>query len=134
MNPSDPKHVAGVESADLRGVNILLVEDDWQLGTALKSHLQSLGADVLGLVATTAEAERLVGGQSPDVALVDFNLRGGERPNGLIQLLQNRGIRVVVISGYAAPPLSSKVDAVLQKPVSEEQLIETLRQLVTANR
>ena len=61
-------------------MRILLVEDDWQLGTAMKSHLRALGANVVGLVATTTEAERLIAEHIPDVALVDFNLRGGERP------------------------------------------------------
>jgi hypothetical protein len=37
-----------------------------------------------GPVATVTEADRLVAEQALDAALVDFNLRGGERPDSLM--------------------------------------------------
>jgi FixJ family two-component response regulator len=46
----------------------------------------------------------------------------------MIDRLHGRGIRVVVISGYADVPLAEgKAAAVLQKPVSEAQLLASLR-------
>ena len=134
MTSSNADDLPGAGSLDLKGVHILLVEDDWQLGIAMKSQLRALGAEVMGLAATTAEAERLISENTPDVALIDFNLRGGERPLSLIDRLLDRGVRVVVVSGYADLPLAGKVEAVLQKPVSEEQLFATLRQLTKATR
>ena len=121
--------LTGAGSSGLSGMRILLVEDDWQIGMAMKSHLHALGADVVGLVANTADAARLVSEHAPDVALVDFNLRGGERAYSLIDQLHAQGIRVVVTSGYADLPLAGKVEAILQKPISEEQLLTTLRPL-----
>ena len=116
------------EPSHLKGMRILLVEDSWQLGVALKSLLQMLGADVAGPVATTAEAERLISLDAPDVALVDVNLRGGEQAYSLIDELHGKGVRVIVTSGYADLPLASqKVVAILQKPISEELLLATLR-------
>jgi DNA-binding NtrC family response regulator len=116
------------EPSPLKGMHILLVEDSWQLGIALKNLLQMLGADVAGPVATTAEAERLISEHGPDVALVDVNLRGGEQAYDLIDELHGKGVRVIVTSGYADHPLASqKVVAILQKPISEELLLETLR-------
>jgi DNA-binding NtrC family response regulator len=127
-NAQDPPE-AGI--LDLNGVHILLVEDSWHLGTALKSLLQSWGAEVSGPVATALEADRLVAARAPDVALVDFNLRGGERAHGLIDRLNDLGIRVIVTSGYAALPLApGKVAAILQKPISEAHLLESLRPVV----
>jgi DNA-binding NtrC family response regulator len=127
-NAQDPPE-AGM--LDLTGVHILLVEDSWHLGTALKSLLQSWGAEVSGPVATALEADRLVAARAPDVALVDFNLRGGERAHGLIDRLGDLGIRVIVTSGYAALPLApGKVAAILQKPISEAHLLESLRPVV----
>jgi CheY-like chemotaxis protein len=114
-------------SLDLNGVRILLVEDSWYLGIALQSLLQECGADVAGPVATTAEAERLISEQVPDVALVDLNLRGGERADGLIDRLHDQGIRVVVISGDTVLPLApGNAAAILPKPFSETQLFATL--------
>jgi DNA-binding NarL/FixJ family response regulator len=75
---------------------------------ALKSLLQALGADVDGPAATTAEAERLVSEHAPDVALVDFNLREGERAYGLIDRLLDQGIRVVMTRHPGRPRRSCR--------------------------
>jgi FixJ family two-component response regulator len=61
---------------------------------------------------------------SPKVAIVDINLRGGERSHGLIDRLLNRGVGVVVMTGYAEVSLQlSKAVAILQKPVGSENSI-----------
>jgi CheY-like chemotaxis protein len=125
----------GAGSLGLKDLRILVVEDSWQIGMALKRLLRSLGADVVGPVATAAEAERLIFGRAPDAALVDFNLRGGERAHGLIDRLHDQGVRVVVISGYGDLPLPhEKVAAVLQKPIVEEQLLAALASVTKAAR
>lgn len=124
-NAHDPS-VSG--PMDLTGVRILVVEDSWHIGIALKSLLNALGAEVIGPVATTSDAERMISEQAPNSALVDFSLRGGELAHGLIDRLNERGIRVIVISGYAAPPLApGKVSAILQKPIVEAELLAALR-------
>src|SRR5215472_16326007 len=103
---------------NLSGQRILVVEDSWHLGIALKSLLRSVGAEVVGPVATSAEAERLVAEQVPDVAIVDFNLRGGELASDLIDKLRALAMRLMVISGYAAlPPTAEKMVTELQKPI-----------------
>ena len=63
--------------------------------------------------------------------IVDVSLRGGERAFDLIDRLNERGVRVIVISGYAELPLvSEKAMAFLQKPVSEAELMAALRPLI----
>jgi len=128
MNSSNARGSPETESADLTGVCILVVEDSWQIGMAMKNLLTALGADVTGPAATTSDAERLISEQTPDVAIIDFNLRGGELAHGLIDRLNERGIRVIVVSGYSVLPLPpGKTEAILQKPVVEAQLIAALR-------
>jgi DNA-binding NtrC family response regulator len=118
-------------SADLTGVRVLVVEDSWHIGVAMKNLLTALGADVVGPAAITAEAEQLISEQTPDVAIVDFNLRGGELAHGLIDRLNDRGIRVIVVSGYAVVPLApGKAAAILQKPLVEAQLLAALRPVI----
>jgi CheY-like chemotaxis protein len=110
------------ESSELKGGCILLVEDSWHVGNAIKRLLRALGADVAGPAATIADADRLVAERTPDVAIVDINLRGGERANDLIDRLHEQCIPVVVITGYTAVSLPpGKAEAILQKPVSEEK-------------
>ena len=92
-------------SSDLKGARILLVEDSWHVGNAIKRLLRTLGADVAGPAATIADAERLVAERTPDVAIVDINLRDGERANPLIDRLHEQHIPVVVITGYTAVSL-----------------------------
>jgi CheY-like chemotaxis protein len=118
------------DSWDLKGVTILLVEDSWHLGIALKNLLKAWGAEVAGPVATAAEADRMTSEQRPAVALVDLNLRGGERAYDLIDRLHERGIPVIVTSGYEVLPRPpGKAVAVLQKPFGEAQLLALLRPL-----
>ena len=118
-------------SSELKGALILLVEDSWQLGNAMKRMLRVLGADVAGPAASTEDAERLLAERTPDVAIVDINLRGGERANGLIDRLREQRIPVVVVTGYTDVSLpTGKVEAILQKPVSMERFLAILRPII----
>jgi DNA-binding NtrC family response regulator len=129
--PGAAQDSSGAATWDLKGVNILLVEDSWHLGIALKNLLRSWGADVTGPVATAAEADRITSERTPIVALVDLNLRGGERAYDLIDRLHDRGISVIVTSGYEVLPRPpAKAVAVLQKPFGEQQLLSLLRPLI----
>ncbi|MGY3505110.1 response regulator [Bradyrhizobium sp. USDA 4471] len=95
---------------------------------SLKRPLQAYGAETIGPAATVAEALRLMSEQAVDTALVDINLRNGEQAYALIDLLHDDGIRTIVLSGYADAPLArGKVAAILQKPIADERLIESLR-------
>ena len=120
------------ESLNLRGIRVLLVEDSWQLGMALKSLLRSLDAKVDGPVATTADAEHLISEHVPDAAVVDINLRQGERSYGLIDRLIGQGVPVIVTSGYSDLPMVPAKAYVLEKPISEEKLLTILRSVADA--
>jgi CheY-like chemotaxis protein len=123
MTSSDP-HDA------LNGLRVLVVEDSWPIAVGLKRLLEILGADVVGPVATSADAERLISQRILDVALVDLHLRDGELSYDLIGRLHNQGVRIVVITGHDdALPEPGKVAATLQKPVREDLLLAALRQL-----
>jgi CheY-like chemotaxis protein len=118
-------------SSELKGARILLVEDSWHVGNAIKRLLRALGADVAGPTATIADAERLIAERKPDVAIVDINLRDGEQANPLLDRLQEECIPVIVITGYTEVSLQpGKVEAILQKPVSEERFLAVLRPIV----
>ena len=124
-NVGDPPDVA---PSKLDGLRVLVVEDSWDVATGLKMLLESWGADIVGPVATTADALRLLSERTLDVALVDINLRDGEQSYSLINQLHDQGIHVVVISGYAdVSPAHGKVVAILQKPMREDLLLASLR-------
>jgi CheY-like chemotaxis protein len=129
---SDGHDPNGTDLSDhLKGVDILLVEDSSCVGEAIKNMLESLGADVVGPAATAAEAERLLTERAPDVALVDFHLRGGDLSSDLIARLYNQGVPVIVTSGSETdflPPV--KTATILEKPFSELQLLAILYPLI----
>jgi DNA-binding response OmpR family regulator len=116
-----------VKPGNLRGVRILVVEDQWHVASALRSLLEAEGMEVSGPAGKTADAHRLANERKPELAVVDINLKG-EMAYSLIDELHDRGVRVVVISGYAVlPRLSAKVAVVLQKPFNAPELLASLR-------
>jgi DNA-binding NtrC family response regulator len=116
----------------LKGVAVLVVEDIWHVAEALKSTLEQMGMHVVGPTATTAGARSLTSAQSPQLAIVDVNLKQ-ETSYELIDELHQQGVRVIAISGYTAPALSEhSVAAFLQKPFSETDLITTILRVVSS--
>ena len=122
------------DSRSLEGVRVLVVEDAWHVAKALKSALENVGMEVSGPAATTAEARRLIAAHMPRVAVVDVNLKR-EMASGLIGELHDQGVLVVVVSGYALPPVSAdKAAAILQKPFRGSELLSALRRVVAQAR
>jgi DNA-binding response OmpR family regulator len=120
-----------VKLEDLRGKRVLVVEDQWNVANALRSILEHEGMEVSGPAGKTADAHRLADEHKPELAVVDINLKG-EMAYSLIDDLHDRGVRVVVISGYAVlPRLSAKVAAVLQKPFNGPELLASLRRALS---
>src|SRR3954453_19802433 len=117
-------------SSDLKGAHILLVEDSWHVGNAIKRLLCALGADVAGPAATITHARRLIQSCKPHVAIVDIHLRDGES-YPLLDRLQKEGIPAIVITGYTEVSLQpGKVEAILQKPVSVERFLAALHPII----
>ena len=116
------------ERSELVGARVLIVEDSWDISNRVKTLLEVQGAEVVGPAATASDARRLCSESSPDLALVDINLRAGELSYELIDELRALRIPVIVITGYANPsPATGAAVAVLQKPFSEGELLEALR-------
>jgi CheY-like chemotaxis protein len=114
-------------SSDLQGLRVLVVEDGWQVADGLKLSLEQWGMVVAGPAATAREAQSLVIECRPELAIVDVNLKG-EMGYRLMDWLHDRGIQVVVISGYEDLPGSlGKFAAVLQKPFTDAALLATLQ-------
>jgi DNA-binding NtrC family response regulator len=132
MPPSSSKDAANSGTASLKGLRVLVVEDTWHVAKALKTALESMGLVVAGPAANAADAERLLAEHNPDLAVVDINLKG-EMAYNLIDRMHERGVRVVVVSGYAVLPSAARnVAAILQKPFSGAELQATLRQVMQA--
>ena len=129
---TDDKSELDEGASTLKGVRVLVVEDSWQVASTMKSALEEVGMVVAKPAATLAAAKPLIANHIFDVAVVDINLKG-EMSYDLIVRLSDRGVRVVVVSGYVTPGASiPSAAAVLQKPLSTVELIATLRQVMHA--
>ena len=79
---------------------VLVVEDEVLIALDLERLLRRHGWRVLGPAATVDQALRLLRGEkTPDVALLDVNLRG-ERVTPVAAALRARGVPFVLASAY----------------------------------
>jgi DNA-binding response OmpR family regulator len=128
MNSSNTRKPSESEPSQLLGARLLIVEDSWEVSTQLKTFFESCGAEVVGTVATANDARRLMSESTPDIAVVDINLRSGELSYELIDEMHALEIPIVVITGFAnTAPATDKAVAVLQKPFSEGELLAAVR-------
>ena len=134
MSATDGANRVDSTTQSLAGMQVLVVEDTWHVAKALKAALEGIRMTVVGPVARIADAERLLETASPDLAMVDINLKG-EMAYGLIERLHYKGIRVIVVTGYAvlAHPVC-KETVVLQKPFSGRALVAALHQAAGTSR
>ena len=88
------------EGGSARGLMVLIVEDEFLIAMDLEAMLRGHGWRVLGPAATVAEALRLLdGGETPDVALLDVNLRG-RTVAPVAEVLRERSVPIVLASAY----------------------------------
>jgi DNA-binding response OmpR family regulator len=113
------------EASTLRGLRVIVVEDSYAVARALQCLLEEIGMVVMGPVATSTDAQRLLVERSPDLAIVDIHLKG-ETSFNLIDRLHRAGVPVLAMSGSAAHSTVSSASVVLQKPFSGSDLLAAL--------
>jgi CheY-like chemotaxis protein len=92
---------AGLWSS-LQGRRVLVAEDEYMLAEDLREALEQQGAEVMGPVATVADALALLKeGPAPYVAILDINLRG-EMVYPVADVLRAMGIPFLFATGYDA--------------------------------
>ncbi|MGU3540827.1 response regulator [Methylobacterium sp. A54F] len=114
--------------AGLQGRRILLAEDDYYIVEDMARSFRADGAEVVGPVATLAEAMRLLGGpRVPDAAVVDLNLRG-EMAFPLADALLGRGVPFVFATGYGLDAIPARFARIRHclKPVEPRELARAL--------
>jgi CheY-like chemotaxis protein len=83
----------------LKGLSVLLVEDEYLIALDAEQILKGVGADRVEIVATFDEACSRARDGAFDLAVLDINLNG--RPSFPIgEIIQSRGIPLVFASGY----------------------------------
>lgn len=114
--------------ASLRGLRVLVAEDEYLVADALSQLLAGIGAHVLGPAPTVERAIELIETEPAiDGAVLDINL-GGDTSYAVADLLTGRGVPFLFTTGYGRSDLPQRyADAIhCQKPIDFEELKRAL--------
>ncbi|MDY8108935.1 HWE histidine kinase domain-containing protein [Fulvimarina sp. 2208YS6-2-32] len=121
----------------LDGMNVLLVEDNIIISMDAEQLLESHGAKTVAIAASVSEARRILNDDAIHVAMLDVNL-GAETSFPLVQILVDRGIPFVFVTGYGEkiefPEAAGPNVEAVKKPFSEEELIKALTRAIERKR
>lgn len=116
----------GFEGFPLR---ILIVEDDWLLAMDLRAVLEQRGHEVVATAADLPEAIAAARRTSPDLALVDLNLRDGRtgpKISAAVTSGTNTSVIFVTANPEAIPADFAGAIGAIQKPWRQEVIDEIL--------
>ena len=111
----------------LKGLRVLLVEDEGMVSMMIETYLEELGCDVVGSAARLNDALEKARTLQLDAAVLDVNL-AGHLSYPVAELLLARGVSVIFSTGYGAEglPAGWRDFPVLSKPFKADQLAEAL--------
>src|SRR6476469_3498155 len=114
---------------ELRGLRVLVVEDETLVAMMMEDLLADMGCIVVGAAATIAQALMLLSNPAfrIDGAILDVNL-GGEKVFPVADVLEQQGIPFVFATGYGKGGLEPRhaERPVIAKPFGYEPLKKAL--------
>lgn len=112
---------------DLKGVRVLVVEDQMIVAMQIEDMLQAAGCQVVGPVGTLQAAIAMAREEPLDAAVLDINL-DGDKVYPAAEELHSRGIPFILATGYGEQALPEKwrQRPRLSKPFRREQLEQLL--------
>jgi CheY-like chemotaxis protein len=108
---------------------ILIVEDEPLIAMMLEDFLDALGKQVAGTAETVAGALARVGEGGIDAAILDVNLRGGEKSWPVADALAGAGIPFVLATGGDTVADAHAERPVLAKPFTMDGVERALAAL-----
>lgn len=120
----------GGNTADMRGVRVLVVEDSALILMEVESAIEDAGGEVVGPATRLRQASRLAETEEFDIALLDVNL-DGELTYPVAEALARRDKPFVLATGYdpetsIAPEYRER--PVLRKPYTGDGLVRLLQE------
>ena len=125
--------MSGQASDGLRGLRVLIVEDEYYLADDLTAELRRRGAEVIGPVGSLDEAREQVERTAFDCAILDMNLRG-DMAFPIADRLQEAGIPYVIATGYNSASLPDRFKDVprVEKPFDPGQVASAIPAAMSA--
>lgn len=132
-----PDKMAGknVDLGPIAGSCILILDDEWMVAEHHAQIVLGAGAKVAGPVYTVESACRMIEREQIDLAIVDSDI-AGETSEPVIKALEERGIPVLIVSGFGSrvklPPLENA--NFLPKPVSPASMLSRVAAMLRGTR
>jgi len=126
---TEQPHAQPWSNSDLKGLRVLIIEDESMVAMLMEDMLHDIGCTVVGMVARFDDAlKQATTGPAFDVALLDVNLNG-KQTFPIAEVLAARGARFIFATGYgeAILPQSLQGGPILQKPFEQEALERALQ-------
>ncbi|MBV8612228.1 MAG: response regulator [Acetobacteraceae bacterium] len=113
----------------LKGMRVLLVEDEALVAMLIEDYLDALGCELVGVASRLDEALAKARAPDIDLAVVDVNLAGA-MSYPVARALRARGVPLVFTTGYGRVGVPEELRAapVLAKPFQQEQLGQAMRE------
>jgi signal transduction histidine kinase len=127
VRQSSVDHDAALQTASLAGIYVLVVDDEISVRNGMKMLLETHGCEVT-LADSTDEAMAAARRRKPDLALVDYRLRGKDNGLATIEALRAlyTGLPAIIVSGDTGPDRLQQLKAtgilLLSKPVDKASL------------
>ena len=104
--------------------SILIVEDEPLIAMMLEDFLEALGHDVVGTCESVEEANRKIDAGGIDLAILDVQLKDGQRVWPLADRLAKEGTPFIIATGghVEAPPEKHAAAPILAKPYTIEAI------------
>ncbi|MFL6737272.1 MAG: response regulator [Sphingomonas sp.] len=128
------KETKAVQELPLRGVRVLVVEDEYYIADDLRRELTASGARVVGPVSTIAKAQEALDRAEFDCVLLDLNLHGDSAVPIADRLLQ-QGKSFAIATGYGSSGVPERLKAMprIEKPFDPPALLRIVAALSCAN-
>jgi two-component system, response regulator PdtaR len=114
------------------GKSVLIVEDEYLIASLISDMVTDIGMSVCGIADNVEKAIGLATHHKPDLVLMDVRLRG--KVDAALAIHRLLGSPIVFITGSGEPANIARINtdhpaAVLIKPISFEQLTDTLEKI-----
>ena len=116
-----------VKTITLKGLSVLVVEDEAIVSMMVESMLTELGCAEVWYASGVSEALELLDERTPDLAVLDVNL-AGEQAYPVASRLAVKAIPFIFASGYGASGIIGEWNTrpVIQKPFHSDTLASAL--------
>ena len=137
---SAPEEALAIEPVDsLRGISVVICEDEWATANILSMVLRKAGLQVVGMAADGESCVQEVFRTKPDLVLIDINLPetmdGIEAARQVLLASQENKPRVIIITAYSDERNRQQsknvgVHGYVVKPFQPVELLDYIRAVI----